>query len=201
MVTHAEERMPPGRRVLDIASYPKETLVDGVSITIRPLQIGDQFELNEFFVSLPATERIHLHHAVTDPKIVAQWTNEMDLIRALPLVALSGRRIVADAVLLRNPPSNPVAELRLTVAERFKDTELPAMLIREFAAIAENLGLRGVIFTHIGEEYDGLVRAARSVGFRQARFRRDDGSTLSVLAIVFSHLHREPELRPGLQLV
>jgi len=202
MAMRAERRINPGRRVLDISGYPREEkLADGMSITIRPLQTADQFELNEFFVSLPASERIHLHHAVTDPKVVAQWTHEMDLIRALPLVALSGRRILADAVLLRDPPGNPVGEMRLTVAERFEDTELPAMLMHDLAGIAERLGLNAVIFTHIGRDNDRLVAAARSVGFRETRFRRDDGSTMSVLAITFSHLHREPGHEPGLQLI
>jgi hypothetical protein len=196
-------RIPPKvRRVLDISAYPKkEVLTDDMTVTIRPLQVGDQFELNEFFIGLPAAERVRLHHAVTDPKIVAQWTHEMDLIHALPLVALSGRRIVADAVLLRDPPGNPIGEIRLTIAERFRETALPALLLRDLTAIAERLGLDAVMLTHVGRDGDGLVTAARSVGFRETRFNRDDGTAFSVLAIPFAHLHPEPKRKPGLQLV
>ncbi|HZP25746.1 MAG TPA: hypothetical protein VFB90_01735 [Dehalococcoidia bacterium] len=201
MVTSPERRTASARRILDLSAYPKRVVLDsGESLTIRPLQPADRFELEQFFVGLPNHMRLRLHHAVTDPAIVAGWTSEIDLIHSLPLIALAGRRIVADTVLLREPASNPVGEIRMTVAERYERTDLAEMMLRDLAKIGEKLGLDAVILTLITDG-DSLVEAARRVGFREIRFRRDDGTYISLLAITFSHLHREPESRPGLQLV
>ena len=83
--------------------YPIQvTLGDDRMVNIRPLARQDKIPLARFFRSVPEEDRFYLKENVTAPEVVSQWIEQMDLERAIPLVAVADDRIVADATLHRS---------------------------------------------------------------------------------------------------
>ncbi len=160
-----------GRRtVFKVSAYPKQLVLEsGRQVTIRPLQPADREELRRFFLSIPAADRFLLHHDVTDPKLVDRWTKHSDYFRALPLVAVSDGRIVADGVLLRGlgRARAHTALIRVLVTPRFRNTGLTKALLAELCRIADD-AKQDAIFVEVVPEHDKeLQRAARHLGFRK----------------------------------
>ncbi len=160
-----------GRRtVFKVSAYPKQLVLDiGRQVTIRPLQPADQEELRRFFLAIPAADRFLLHHDVTDPKLVDRWTKHADYFRALPLVAVSDGRIVADSVILRGlgPARAHTALIRVLVTPRFRNTGLTKTLLAELCRIADNAKQDPIYVEVVPGHDEELQRAARRLGFRK----------------------------------
>ncbi len=163
--------MAKGKRtVFKIGAFPKQvTLGNGRQVTIRPLQPADQEELRRFFLAIPAADRFILHHDVTDPKLIDRWTKHSDYFRALPLVAVSDGRIVADSVLLRGLGGARVhtALIRVLVTPRFRNTGLAKALLAELCRIADDAKQESIFVEVVPEHDEELQRAARRLGFRK----------------------------------
>ena len=92
-----------------LQEYPVHmTLRDGTEMSIRPLEGGNKVPLLQFFQRIPEEDRFYLKENVTAPEVIHEWTEHMDLERAVPLVALVDGKIVADATLHRSrAPAKP----------------------------------------------------------------------------------------------
>ena len=67
--------------------YPKvDTLKDGTEVTIKLLESWDKEELMEFFLQIPARDRMFLMDDVTDESVIDGWCANVDLSRVIPLV-------------------------------------------------------------------------------------------------------------------
>lgn len=153
--------------VYNISRYPQEVeLRDGSHLTLRPLQQTDGEALLAYFQQLPEPERFVLKDEVTAPAVIARWTQELDYDRALPLVALDGGRIVADAVLLRKRGGgrSHLAELRLTVHPAYRQRGLGSLLMRELAEIAYDAELDQLLFELVKDVEDEALAAVRFFG-------------------------------------
>ena len=83
-----------------LEAYPKTIkLKDGSTITVRPLKMADEKAFHTFFVAVPDNERILFKHRVTDPVVIHEWCHRIDYGKILPLLALDGDKIAADASL------------------------------------------------------------------------------------------------------
>ena len=120
--------------------YPRP-LVGGLQL--RPLQSSDETELAAFFKRIPVDERQLFKHDVTRPELIQAWTRNLDYSNILPLVALDGVRIVADATLHRDRHgwSHHVAEVRITVDPGYRGRGLGRALVGEFLTLAPQLGV------------------------------------------------------------
>ncbi len=190
------------RTVFNIARYPsKQAISTGEQVVIRPLEVGDEFDLREFFLSLSADERAFLRDDVTDPNVTERWARHTDFARALPLVAIEGNRIVADAVLLRGEALSHTAEIRMTLARRLRHTDLPDMLLADLASIAEEADMDSVTLFITPADDSALLASARRVGFRDVGMASADAKpSASVMEMTFSHLHEKPETRPSFDI-
>ncbi len=190
------------RTVFNIARYPsKQAISTGEQVIIRPLEVGDEFDLREFFLSLSADERALLRDDVTDPRVMERWARHTDFARALPLVAIEGKRIVADAVLLRGEAQSRTAEIRMTLARRLRHSDLPDMLLADLASIAEEADMDSVTLFITPADDSALLASARRVGFRDVGMAStDEKPSASVMAMTFSHLHGKPETRPAFDI-
>src|SRR5258705_8958291 len=84
----------------ELQKYPKEIkLKDGSKSKFRPLRKDDQKAFHEFFLAVPEGERMFIKHRVTDPEIIKDWCQNIDLGRNLPLLALMDGKIVGDVTL------------------------------------------------------------------------------------------------------
>ncbi len=85
---------------LELQKYPKEIkLKDGSKCKLRPLRKDDEKNFHEFFLAVPEPERMFIKHRVTEPQVIRDWCQNIDLGRNLPLLALMDGKIVGDATL------------------------------------------------------------------------------------------------------
>ena len=137
-------------------------------VSLRPMQAGDKIHLLDFFKRIPEEERFYLKENVTSPEVIQDWTANIDFGRVIPIVALDGDRIVADATLHRSRTAarRHVGEIRVVVDPDYREVGLGRRLIRELLDTASELGLHRVTFELVAGQEEPAINAARSVGFK-----------------------------------
>jgi L-amino acid N-acyltransferase YncA len=153
-----------------LAPYPKAILLrDGTEVILRPLTGTDKTRLLQFFERVPAEERYYLKENVTAPETIQRWTSAIDLERVIPIVALEGDRIIADATLHRSRAQafRHLGELRIVVDPAYREVGLGRRMIRELLDLAADLGLHKVTFQLVEQREDPAIFAAESVGFAE----------------------------------
>jgi GNAT superfamily N-acetyltransferase len=119
--------------------YPK-TLPS--RITLRPMDAADESALLPFFKRIPVQERQFYREDVTQPSVIQGWVRNLDYARVLPLLALQGPRVVADATLhLDSGWSRHLGKVRMTVDPEFRGQGLARLLLQEFLDLSKSLGL------------------------------------------------------------
>ena len=157
--------------VYKISRYPRTTeLRDGRTLTLRPLQHGDADALLAFFRGVPEDDRFLLKDDVTSPRVIGAWVDGLDYDRALPLLAVDGDRIVADAVLIRHRSGSraPTAELRIVVDPAYRNQGLGVRLMQELADIAYDAELESIVFELVRDVEDDAIEAVRFLGAVEA---------------------------------
>ena len=155
--------------------YPIEvTLEDGTSVTIRPLKKEDKVALAQFFLRVPEEDRFYLKENVTAPEVIHQWTEHIDYERVIPLVALVGDRIIADATLHRSraPARRHVGEIRVVVDPEFRSKGLGSRLIQELTGLAKAAGLDRVYMELVDRREMPAIQTALKLGFQEVAILR-----------------------------
>ncbi|MDA0264770.1 MAG: GNAT family N-acetyltransferase [Chloroflexi bacterium] len=151
-------------------SYPKDIVLrDGDKVSVRPLNPDDKVRLLEFFERIPEEERYYLKENVASAKVIQGWTANLDLAKVIPIVAVAGDAIVADATLHlnRTPARSHLGEVRVVVDPAYREVGLGGRLIREILDIAASLGLTKVVFELVAQREKEAVCAAERVGFKE----------------------------------
>lgn len=159
----------------ELQKYPKEIkLKDGSKSRLRPLRKDDEKNFHEFFQSVPENERMFIKHRVTDPKVIREWTQNIDLGRNLPLLALMGTKIVGDATLHQHLGGwkRHVGRVSVLVLPQYRGRGLARALVSEIVGIARAVGLEKVEAEFIGEQ-DAAIKMFALMGFRNL-VRLDD---------------------------
>ncbi len=151
-----------------IDTYPKTVaLKDGKSVVIRPLVRDDFDQLLTFFRSLPEEDRVFLRHDVSDPEVVRKWTEELDLVRTIPLVAFDDDELVASGSLHIMPHEcmEHVGHIRLVTARSHRNKGLGGLISRELVAFAEERNLEK-LQAHVVKDNLGAVKMFEALGFQ-----------------------------------
>ena len=170
-----------------LRNYPKNVpLKDGRTVTIRPLKEEDERPLRDFYASLSPEDRRYLKHDVSNPKVVHQWTHNIDYDYVIPLVAESSEGIVAAATLHRNPHSwSPhVGEIRLVTHKDFRRSGLGMLMAKEIFSIATFLRLEKVVAEMV-EDQTAAIRIFEKMGFEKEAVLRNH---------VIDHEHQQRNL-------
>jgi RimJ/RimL family protein N-acetyltransferase len=149
--------------------YPKVTsLKDGTQLTIRPLRKEDQQALYQYFLRLPAGDRMYLKDDVTDPKVIENWIYGLDYDVVLPILALDQVRIVANATLHFSHIgwSKHQGEIRITSDPDYRKRGLATRLIQELIEIAAYFGLEQLT-AEIGPDLEQNRSIFKKLGFNQ----------------------------------
>lgn len=138
-------------------------------MTVRPLEAEDDVELLRFFERVPGEERHYLKENVTYPKLISQWTRNIDFNRVISIVALNEGEIVADATLHRTriKARRHVGELRIVVEPGFREAGLGGRLMRELLDIGTDIGLKAVTIELVADWEEPAIAAVESVGFNR----------------------------------
>lgn len=154
-----------------IRTFPKEIeLSDKQShITIRPLSSEDAFRLSEFFARIPEEERFYLKEDVTSAEVIGNWVQNIDYDRVVPLVALIGEEIVADATLHRHRAGarRHIGEIRVVVDPHYRNLGIGSSLVKELIDIAYDNALDSVIFELVEGKEDAAIKVTESLGFKR----------------------------------
>ncbi len=158
-----------------LQKFPKEIkLKDGSKCRLRPLRKDDEKEFHAFFQAVPERERMFIKHRVTDPAVIRDWCHNIDLGRNLPLLAVIGGEIVADATLHQQLGGwrRHIGRVSVLVHPKFRNRGLARALIAEIIQIARDNGLEKVEAEFIGDQ-DAGVKMFALLGFSQL-VRLDD---------------------------
>src|SRR5215470_3178330 len=151
----------------ELQKYPKENkLKDGSKSRLRPLRKDDQKGFHQFFLSVPEPERMFIKHRVTDPEVIQDWCQNIDLGRNLPLLALIDGKIVGDATLHQHLGGwkRHIGRVSVLVLPEFRGRGLARALVAEIVAVARNLGLEKVEAEFIGDQ-EAAVKMFAMMGF------------------------------------
>ncbi|MFQ5349347.1 MAG: GNAT family N-acetyltransferase [Thermoanaerobaculia bacterium] len=148
--------------------FPKEAVLrDGRRVLIRPFTAQDTKPLFEFFHRLPTDVRRFAWDNINDPTLVESWGQQIDYARTLPLLALDGQTIVADATLHRRDrgPLRRVGRINWLLDPEYRGQGLGLTLVNDFIAIARSQGLRHLTCMLISDFEADAIATLRDLGF------------------------------------
>jgi len=158
---------------LETPNFPKTVeLKEHFRCVLRPLERSDEKQFYDFFQAVPEPEHLFIKHRVSDPKLIHDWCQHIDLGRNLPLLALVANKIVGAATLHQQLAGwkRHIGRVSVLVLPQFRGRGLARAMVGEIVRIARNLGLERVEAEFIGEQ-DAAIRMFALLGFSNlARF-------------------------------
>ncbi|MBU0987968.1 MAG: GNAT family N-acetyltransferase [Proteobacteria bacterium] len=155
--------------MFDLNNYRKEVeLRDGAKVILRPMVAEDKDALYEFFKKVPTEEARYLRDDVSSRLLIEKWVADIDYTKTLPLLAVKGDAIIADATLNRRRFGWKwhLGTVRIFVHKDYRKVGLGRLMIEEISAIADKLGLEKLI----AEIPDTNIAAINA--FEKAKFYR-----------------------------
>ena len=122
-------------------------LKDRSEVLIRPLRPEDLDPAIAFFKALPKKDRGYLRRDVRDRAVVEQMFDAVAQGQARRIVAVAGKKIVAEGALELEPHAwkSHVGELRLVVARPFQRKGLGMLMARELYHVAAGAKLEELV--------------------------------------------------------
>lgn len=148
--------------------FPQEAaLRDGRRLMIRTFAENDANALWSFFRRLPESYRRFAWDNIEDPAVVERWARNIDYGRVLPLLALDGQQVVADATLHRRDhgPLRRVGRLKWLLDPDYRGQGLGTTLVVSLIGIAREQGLRHLTTLLISDLEQDAVATLTELGF------------------------------------
>jgi GNAT superfamily N-acetyltransferase len=151
----------------ELHKFPKEIkLKDGSSCQLRPLHKDDEKGFHQFFLGVPEAERMFIKHRVTDPQVIRNWCQNIDLGRNLPVLAFMDGKIVGDATLHQQLGGwkRHIGRVSVLVHPAYRGRGLARALVSEIVDLARHLSLEKVEAEFIGEQ-EAAIKMFALLGF------------------------------------
>jgi GNAT superfamily N-acetyltransferase len=148
--------------------YPQEAVLrDGRRLLVRPFTENDVEALYQFFLRLPSDIRRFAWDRIDNRALVESWGRELDYSKVLPLLALDGTKVVADATLHRREgsPLRLVGRIKWLIDPDYRGAGLGTLLVNNFIATARTGGLRHLTCMLISDFEADAVRTLKELGF------------------------------------
>lgn len=148
--------------------FPQEAVLrDARRLLVRPFTEHDTDALYEFFQRLPLEVRRFAWDRIDSRALVESWGRELDYDKVLPLLALDGTKIVADASLHRREggPLRLVGRIKWLIDPAYRGAGLGTMLVNTFISIAKKDGLRHLTCMLIADLEADAVKTLTELGF------------------------------------
>lgn len=155
---------------IDLNTYQKEVaLEDGTKILLRPMVPEDKDALYEFFKEVPRDDTRALRDDVSNILLVEKWAKNLDYSRTLPILALKGKQIIADATINRRRSGWKwhLGTVRVFVHKDFRNHGLGRLMIEELADIAYKLELEKLL-AEVPDVNFSAIKAFTRAGFYRA---------------------------------
>ncbi|MEO6182690.1 MAG: GNAT family N-acetyltransferase [Verrucomicrobiota bacterium] len=139
--------------------YPKEIHCrNNFQCRVRPLEVTDEKSFHEFFLAMPSQELMIIKHRVTDPTVVHDWCQNIDLGRNLPLLAFADGKIIGAATLHQQLGGwrRHIGRISVHVHPQYRGRGLARELVSEAVDIARQCGLEKVEAEFIGKQEGGI---------------------------------------------
>lgn len=130
-----------------LEAYPKQIhLKDGLSPQLRPLEATDENHFHQFFLAVPEKERMFIKHRVTDPEVIHEWCQNIDLGRNLPLLAFDKDKIIGAATLHQQLGGwkRHIGRVSVLVHPGYRGRGLARTLVHEIVEAARYIGLEKI---------------------------------------------------------
>lgn len=150
--------------------FPQEAVLrDGRRLLIRPFNDKDTEALHEFFQGLPMEVRRFAWDNIESRSLVESWGRNLDYDKVLPLLAVDGHRVVADATLhyREGGPLRLVGRVKWLMDPEYRGLGLGTTLVNNFISIARNRGLRHLTCMLIADAETDAVTTLRDLGFEE----------------------------------
>jgi GNAT superfamily N-acetyltransferase len=151
----------------ELQKYPKQiTLKDGSKSQFRPLRKTDEKGFHEFFMEVPEAERMFIKHRVTDPAVIKEWCQQIDLGRNLPVLAMVGNTIAGVATLHQQLGGwkRHIGRVSVLVLPKYRGRGLARALVTDIVDLARHLGLDKVEAEFMGGQ-DAAIKMFAMMGF------------------------------------
>lgn len=151
----------------ELQRFPREiTLKDGFRCALRPLKRDDESTFHQFFLAVPERERMFIKHRVTEPEVIRDWCQNIDLGRNFPLLAITDGKIIAAATLHQQLGGwkRHIGRVSVLVHPDYRGRGLAKSMVSEIVNTARNLGLDKVEAEFIGDQ-EAAVKMFALLGF------------------------------------
>jgi RimJ/RimL family protein N-acetyltransferase len=151
-------------------------------VLLRFLNGGDRQELVSLFQNASDQDLRFCQHDLKDPNLLNHWLDHINSPRLLPLatIDLETNRLIAAGTLLRGKhTANHIGEIKLFIAEPFRNLGLGATLLDELMLLAAKENLHWIRAEVVVDQKE-MIRALRNKGFQiranlEDFFMRKDG--------------------------
>ncbi len=164
--------MPAAKRKRD---YPRAvTLDDKTAISLRLMTASDADRIMAFARALPEQDLLFLRVDITDPKVVAQWMQNIASERTVTVIAEASGDLAGYASLHYNQVTwqRHLGEIRIQVGLPYRSHGLGRVLAGEVFGVARDLGLRKIV-AQMTVEQKGAIATFERLGFHPEALLQD----------------------------
>lgn len=158
-----------------MSGLPREiALPGGTTATLRFLERTDRERFLEFTRALPDHDLLFLRSDITDPDVVDAWLDNIDLDRAVTVIAEVEGKIAGYGSLHYSsaPWSRHVGELRVLLQESARGKGLGRALAEAVFSLALEHGVEKIV-ANMTIDQQGAIATFEELGFKAEALLRD----------------------------
>lgn len=162
--------------MLDVSAYPKKLILrDRSEVSVHIMRPSLEGKLKKFMKELPSSERVYFRDDVSDPEVIRQWSQVIDLDRVIPLVAMDvEEKIVANWTLHQREHgwTRHHGQIRGIVSRKWRQKGLGTKMVHELLRIASSTEIERVVIELVEPQKELLERYKR-IGFKTDAVLKD----------------------------
>ncbi len=182
-------------------TYPRRVKSEAGDFEIRPMTADDESAVLAFAQSLPVHDLLFLPRDISQPRVLAAWTKEIERGTLTSLLAVRGFQVLGCAALVRDPLSwSPhVGEIRVVVSRNLRKQGVGRALSQEVFALALSMGLERLT-AQMTVDQVGAIAIFEGLGFRaeallRKHVRDRDGELHDIVVLG----HDVPQVRASME--
>ena len=143
-----------------------KTLADGSRVLLRPLTKEDGQALLDLFSRASQDDLEYFRDDASDPAVIENWIDHLDLKRVYALVANVDDKIVGDATLhFGKRYHRHMAWVRIFLDRSYRRRGIGTLMLSGLIEIARHVGLQQ-LYIEVVDTQHTLIKALRDLGFQ-----------------------------------